>query len=116
MGMFLRPGDWKWAALYEGEYTAETLPEYQPKGYGAELAECQRYYYTFQALVGTQASAAQRVFLPLPVKMRIIPSVDYRLIAGSEPNFVQMQSSSTIDMKAPDDNYSHLDIELSADL
>lgn len=37
--------DIEWAALYEGEYTAETLPEYQPKGYGAELAECQRYYY-----------------------------------------------------------------------
>ena len=34
----------EWVALYEGEYTAETLPEYQPKGYGAELAECQRYY------------------------------------------------------------------------
>ncbi len=34
----------QWAALYEGEYTAETLPVYQPKGYGAELAECQRYY------------------------------------------------------------------------
>ena len=34
-------------ALYEGEYTAETLPEYQPKGYGAELAECQRYYRHF---------------------------------------------------------------------
>lgn len=34
----------EWAALYEGAYTAETLPEYQPKGYGAELAECQRYY------------------------------------------------------------------------
>ena len=33
-----------WMALYEGEYTAETLPEYQPKGYGAELAECIRYY------------------------------------------------------------------------
>lgn len=33
-----------WAALYEGTYTVETLPEYQPKGYGAELAECQRYY------------------------------------------------------------------------
>lgn len=30
--------------VYEGEYTAETLPEYHPKGYGAELAECQRYY------------------------------------------------------------------------
>ena len=34
----------EWAALYEGEYTAETLPEYRCKGYGAELAECQRYY------------------------------------------------------------------------
>ena len=33
-----------WAALYEGSYTAETLPEYVPKGYGPELAECQRYY------------------------------------------------------------------------
>lgn len=31
-------------ALYEGGYTIDTLPEYQPKGYGAELAECQRYY------------------------------------------------------------------------
>ena len=35
--------DFLWAVLYEGEYTEETLPEYQPKGYGAELAECQRY-------------------------------------------------------------------------
>ena len=33
-----------WAALYEGSYTADTLPAYQPKGYTAELAECQRYY------------------------------------------------------------------------
>lgn len=34
----------RWAALYEGEYTAETLPDYKPKGYGAELAECHRYF------------------------------------------------------------------------
>ena len=34
----------EWAAIYEGEYTAETLPEYQPKGYAVELAECQRYF------------------------------------------------------------------------
>lgn len=33
-----------WIALYEGTYTVETLPPYVPKGYGAELAECQRYY------------------------------------------------------------------------
>ena len=37
----------RWVALYEGEYTAETLPEYHPKGYGAELAECMRYYQRF---------------------------------------------------------------------
>ena len=35
----------KWAALYVGVYSAATMPDYQPKGYGAELAECQRYYY-----------------------------------------------------------------------
>ena len=40
----------KWAALYEGEYTAETLPEYQPKGYAAELLECQRYYQVLTGL------------------------------------------------------------------
>lgn len=39
-------GNWQfqWVALYEGEYTAETLPEYRPKGYGVELAECLRYF------------------------------------------------------------------------
>lgn len=30
----------KWAALYEDEYTAETLPPYVPKGYAAELLAC----------------------------------------------------------------------------
>lgn len=33
-----------WVALYEGTYTADTLPPYTPKGYAAELAECLRYY------------------------------------------------------------------------
>lgn len=34
----------KCVALYEGIYTADTLPPYVPKGYAAELAECKRYY------------------------------------------------------------------------
>ena len=33
-----------WAALYEGSYTVDTLPPYVPKGYAAELMECQRYF------------------------------------------------------------------------
>lgn len=34
----------RWAALYEGEYTAENLPPYVSKGYGVELTECLRYF------------------------------------------------------------------------
>lgn len=34
----------EWAALYEGIYTAETLPPYMPKEYAVEMAECKRYY------------------------------------------------------------------------
>ena len=32
-----------WAALYEGEYTAENLPVYRPKGYNVELLNCGGY-------------------------------------------------------------------------
>ena len=34
----------RWAALYEGAYTADTLPPYVPKGYAEEFVECRRYY------------------------------------------------------------------------
>lgn len=40
-----------WAALYEGEYTAETLPPYTPKGYSVELADCRRRYPELGATV-----------------------------------------------------------------
>lgn len=36
----LRAGEYVWAALYEGEYTAETLPPYVPIGYGVEVVNC----------------------------------------------------------------------------
>lgn len=38
--------------LYEGEYTENTLPKYHPKGYAAELLECQRYFYRCAATDG----------------------------------------------------------------
>ena len=44
-----KAGDYVWAVLYEGSYTAETLPPYVPKGYAAEFAECRRYYKRFTA-------------------------------------------------------------------
>lgn len=68
----------RWAALYEGEYTAETVPPYVPKGYAAELAECLRYYRKIKADNETFAGYAARgvayAFIPLQT-MRIKPSL-----------------------------------------
>jgi hypothetical protein len=70
-----------WTALYEGEYTAETLPEYHPKGYAHELAECQRYYYKIAPWVpfgsGFVDWDGKTVVLSIPigVQMRVNPSV-----------------------------------------
>ena len=67
-----------WAALYEDEYTAETLPPYVPKGYAAELAECLRYYRKIKAnnetFSGYAANGVAYAFIPLQT-MRIAPTV-----------------------------------------
>lgn len=75
-------GEYLWAALYEGAYTADTLPPYVPKGYAAELAECQRYFvavsYNNTMLSGNTGDAAgkgARIYLPLGTRMRINPTV-----------------------------------------
>lgn len=76
----------EWVALYEGEYTAATLPEYQPKGYAVELAECQRYYYTIKSdglsyaayATGTMNTASSAYFpILFPIPMRTIPTFFY---------------------------------------
>ena len=68
----------RWAALYEGEYTAETLPPYVPKGYAAELAECLRYYRritaTNETFAGYCANGVSYCMIPLQT-MRIKPSL-----------------------------------------
>ena len=69
----------RWAALYEGEYTAETLPPYVPKGYAAELAECLRYYRKIKAnnetFAGYATNGVSYAFIPLTQSMRIAPTV-----------------------------------------
>lgn len=40
----------EWLALYEGQFTAETLPPYVYKGYAAEMAECRRYYKKYDQI------------------------------------------------------------------
>jgi len=66
----------QWADLYEGSYTADTLPDHQPKGYAAELAECQRYYWEedVDAPAFTSYYLASS-FTQFPVQMRTIPTV-----------------------------------------
>lgn len=69
-----------WTALYEGEYTAETLPLYVPKPYAVELAECQRYYLpiiTNPVGFGYAFSSGDVVIanIPLPQPMRAVPSL-----------------------------------------
>ena len=91
----------KWAALYEGSYTADTLPPYMPKGYAAELAECQRYFErlgsTFSEQVGNVvyvASGAKSFICSLQCSRKRIahPSVsisgvnNYRLLLKDATN------------------------------
>lgn len=68
----------KCMSLYEGEYTAETLPPYVPKGYAAELAECLRYYRRIKSnnetFAGYAANGMAYAFIPLQT-MRIAPTV-----------------------------------------
>lgn len=66
-----------WAALYEGSYTASTLPSYVPKGYAAELAECQRYYRRFinSAPAMSIAATAIEAEMPLEPPMRVVPTI-----------------------------------------
>ncbi len=61
----------KWAALYEGEYTAETLPPYVPKGYDQELFNCryyfQRFHFSQYETICTSYQGVEYCFLNLPL-------------------------------------------------
>ena len=75
----------KWAALYGGVYSAATMPEYHPKGYGAELAECQRYFLLLK--IGGAVNGNYIGYrIPLSPAMRTNPSTTgFNLTATSGP-------------------------------
>lgn len=99
-----------WAALYEGSYTADTLPPYVPKGYAAELAECQRYYYqswtdgsanTFNGVIIREAIALSRTTnVVFPQTMRISnPTVTlYSPSTGNTGKASEFVSDTEIDV------------------
>ncbi len=74
----LPTGSYLWAALYEGEYTAETLPEYQPKGIAQERIACHRFFARADAWRPIYGYASWdgeiSLFLPTPTEMRINPT------------------------------------------
>lgn len=93
----------EWAALYEGEYTAETLPAYVPKGYAAELLECQRYYQT----VSTQTpalvvSSTNRAYIcNFRQRMRATPTVTVTSLTEYN-NWTQTGATSSVNNVTPD--------------
>ena len=62
-------------ALYEGEYTADNQPAYQPKSYGAELAECRRYYRPSVTYNMVCHYAGYLTGVHFEVPMRIVPTM-----------------------------------------
>lgn len=87
----------KWVALYEGNYTADILPPYVPKGYTAEMLACKRYCrvidwgttrYTGFFGAATSGTTAVYAILPIDVPMRVTPSLsstagtNFRLYGG----------------------------------
>lgn len=66
----------KWAALYEGSYTADTLPPYTPKGYAAELAECRRYY-RYNNFFNCSKTSGNYFSVSEIIEMRITPTAGF---------------------------------------
>lgn len=78
----------QWVALYQGQLKKEEVPQYVPKGYGAELAECTRYFarvgtiltgwVSMQNYCGAYIAAQNiRVYIPLLNVLRSDPEVVY---------------------------------------
>ena len=67
----------RWAALYRGAYTLDTLPEYASRDYAADLLECQRYYIKLKSYhaTGQMLTTGGRFGFTLPTAMRITPTL-----------------------------------------
>lgn len=70
------PISFKRIRLIHGTYTADNLPPYIPKGYAAELAECQRYFqYGYQGICRVAGVATTgQLYIRLQGQMRKAPT------------------------------------------
>ena len=97
-----------WAALYEGSYTAETMPPYVPKGYAVELAECERYYqrYKLQVAPLQGETARRRYVIPYRTKFRLTPTVT--IISATEYNLATADTGATFIVNTTSNEYTRL--------
>lgn len=75
--VFMMLGSWRWAAVYPGSYTVDTLPPYVSKGYATEYLECSRYYRNYVGRftpVTFTATDNARMTVHTPVPMRTTPT------------------------------------------
>ena len=89
----------KWAALYDGVYSAATMPEYQSKGYAAELMECRRDFYRYEsgnngAYVPIAAGTTLINGFTFPIPMRTFPKIDkFKVRTWTTVGFTDITSS-----------------------
>lgn len=97
-----------WVALYEGAYTAETLPPYVPKGYAVELAACERYYQRYKLHVPQLhgSTAMRRYVIPYRTKFRLTPTVT--IISATEYNFATADTGATFIVNTTSNEYARL--------
>ena len=106
-----------WAALYEGAYTADTLPAYVPKGYSAELAECQRYYREVYRVFGKDLGNVTREAIILNPPMRIPPTSTVKsLWKGNDDTSVTVNSTANDNADVTYTGWGNATIAFSADL
>ena len=87
----------KWAVLYTMEFTVATLPEYQPKGYNAELVECLRYYRDREHF--NCAKTVNDLFsLSKVLDMRALPSLEFEYFSPYGADTVFDLGGSSIDV------------------
>lgn len=107
----------KAAALYEGSYDASTLPAYQPKGYAAELAECQRYYREVYRVFGKDVGNIMREAIILNPPMRITPTATVKsLWKGNDDTSVTVSSTANNNADVTYTGWGNATIAFSADL
>ena len=113
----------EWAALYEGEYTAKTIPMYRPKGYFEELQACRKYYRIYKGdfitLSGYVSSGGTdaNVNLPDADPMRIAkPSIRIESFDSSKTNGVIIRGASGYcTVASASSMYTNPEITISSD-